>query len=124
MYTILKVSYYCKIDHKQKNRSKIQEFLNRHLSTVTFQFWLKQYPTFLLGRLELFPDALNFISFIAHFYFAGSDCLISYLFYFSLHLKQSHNQLLCQDYEHHLNMIVHSSNPLAPFSPWSWCSRV
>lgn len=65
----------------KKKRSKIQKFLNGHLSTATFQFWLKQYPTFLLGRLELFPDALNFISFIA-FNFILQDLIVLYLISF------------------------------------------
>lgn len=76
-------------------------------------------------EIRIIPWCIEFYFFHCfQFYFAGSDCLISYLFYFSLHLAQSHSQLLCQDYEHHLTMIMHRSNPLAPFSPWSWCSRV
>lgn len=69
------------ITNEKKKRSKIQKFLNGHLSTATFQFWLKQYPTFLLGRLELFPDVLNFIFFIA-FNFILQDLIVLYLISF------------------------------------------
>lgn len=88
MYTIFKVSYYLKMNHKRNRGSKVQKLLDRHLALLYFQFWLNPYPTFLLVKLVLLPDAWHFTSFLDHFHF------ILFYFIFFIFLLVCHKTII------------------------------